>query len=188
MMLARDRVTITLDGRRHTLRPTLQAAMRLERSIGIAAVLKGILEGNATIMATVVRETANLDHDLSVILDALALPTLAEGVRALRDPLATIVLAMYGIDPEAEQKPVAEGEGIPFAEHIAQLYRIATGWLGWTPSVAWDATPAEIMEAYTGRVDMLSAIFGGGKKAGPQPSLDDKFKAVFGGMAKRKPA
>jgi hypothetical protein len=32
-----------------------------------------------------------------------------------------------------------------------------------SPSDAWEATPAEITEAYKGRLELLGACFGGGK-------------------------
>jgi hypothetical protein len=49
-----------------------------------------------------------------------------------------------------------------FTEYHAKLFRLATGWLGWTPEAAYDATPTEITEAYKGRLELLSAVFGSG--------------------------
>ena len=41
---------------------------------------------------------------------------------------------------------------------------MGTGWLGWTAEATLDTHLALIVEAYHGRVEMLGAIFGGGKK------------------------
>lgn len=177
-MLARDRVAFTIGGHRYALRPTLQATIRLESAFGMAAVLKGIAEGSATIMATIIRETADLDASLSDILDALSAPTtLAIGLQALQEPLSALVLAMYGledVDPHAKP-PETGAKTISAGEHLRQLYRLATGWMGWTPTIALSASPAEITEAFKGHIDMLKAIHGV-KEAEPEISLEEKFK------------
>jgi Phage tail assembly chaperone protein, TAC len=51
---------------------------------------------------------------------------------------------------------------MPFAEYHTQLYRIGTGWLGWSPETTWNATPREITEAYGAHVEQLKAIYGAG--------------------------
>ena len=89
-----------------------------------------------------------------------------------------------GFDPD-NPAPASDGERITFADYHAKLYRIATGWLGWSPQHAWDATPNEILEAYQGHLEMLRAVHGGGEpdtepSRGPDNSEFDRegFQAL----------
>src|SRR5690606_7398101 len=61
---------------------------------------------------------------------------------------------------DADDRPRPDAKPIPWGEAIQNLYRVATGWLGWTPETAWSATPAEITEATAGHVERLVAIHG----------------------------
>ena len=103
---------------------------------------------------------------------------LHRGVECLKEPLVSHVVRLAGHDGTEET-----GEGgnnrITFAEHHARLYRIATGWLGWEPATAWSSTASEIIEAYAGRVELLTAIFGdGGAKSEDAPTHDPVPGAV----------
>lgn len=51
-----------------------------------------------------------------------------------------------------------------FDELLRWLYKVATGWLGWTPDVARSAHMQEIIMAYEGYTDMLIAVHGSGTK------------------------
>jgi hypothetical protein len=82
------------------------------------------------------------------------------GIDRIRDPLIAHVMALAGADGEASE-PGAER--IPFSEYFPKLFRLATGWLGWSPAVAWAATPAEITEAFKGKREFLAATLGTGK-------------------------
>ena len=55
----------------------------------------------------------------------------------------------------------AETTGKPWAAHFTDLYRYATGWLGWTPATAWDASCDEITTAFAAHVGRLVAVNGG---------------------------
>jgi len=44
---------------------------------------------------------------------------------------------------------------------------------GWSPEIAWAATPAEILEAQKGRVEMLKAVFGGKQEDGADETITD---------------
>lgn len=48
---------------------------------------------------------------------------------------------------------------------------MGTGWLGWPADVTLDTPMALIVQAYEGRVEMLGAIFGGGKGKGDRRPL-----------------
>ena len=58
--------------------------------------------------------------------------------------------------------PVDQGEATPspaparpIRDHLADLYRFGTGWLGWPPSEVWNASPAELEAAFLAHVDRL---------------------------------
>lgn len=40
------------------------------------------------------------------------------------------------------------------------MFKIATGWLGWSEDQALDADMTSIVLAYEGKVEMLKAVFG----------------------------
>lgn len=181
MMLAEE-ITVTLAGKRIILRPSLRAAMRLERRDGsFASLARELFEGSLTASADVLREHVAWSDDLllSRIMDA--------GLDNLKPALIAFVFACSGIPDEELSDDTAKGDGaqspVSFADHLTGLYRIATGWIGWPPDVALDATPAEITEAYKGRLDMLKAIFGGGDEQQPSSDGDwgDKLASAFGG-------
>lgn len=181
MRLADHETTVRLDGRTFHLRPTLRAAFRLERRYGLPALMKAIRDGNVTTIADVLAETSGQ----MVTVDSL-LPGEGTGldrVLALVTPaLVATVLALAGVDPDADTAPDDDNEKadpVPFAEHFERLFRIATGWLGWTPAEAWNATLAEITAAYEGRVELLKAIFGSDDKPKDARSLGEKTADFF---------
>jgi hypothetical protein len=57
---------------------------------------------------------------------------------------------------QSDGEDEAGAERIPFPVYFTTLL------LGWSPTVAWEATPAEITEAYRGKRELLAAMFGGG--------------------------
>ena len=193
MKLGED-IVVMIGGEAVRLVPRLRHALALERRPGsFKSVLDAIEEGSLTVAAETIRP-----HHPGVTLDAI----FAAGLAKLREPLTLYVLGCAGIDPETaparRAKAKASGKplpSVPFAEHLAGLYRIGTGWLGWTPDQTLDATPIEITEAYRGRVEMLRSIFGSSEEDAPATDdrpLDDKFRSVFGTFGttkvKREPA
>ena len=115
-----------------------------------------------------------------VLADAFNRPTAAEcildaGLEPVCGKLILFVLNCAGIDPDLQVTANSDPSTVTFAEHLTNLYGIATGWLGWTPQVALDSTPAEITEAYKGRLEMLRAIFGASDDADkPAPTKKPK--------------
>ena len=158
-----DETTIEIGHEVIRLRASLRAAFRLDRRYGFDSIVRSIIDGNLSVIADVIRECADSHTALPNYLDDLETTPLHIGIDRIRGPLIAHVMALAGVDDEtSEAAPGAER--IPFAEYHTKLFRLATGWLGWSPTDAWEATPAEITEAYKGRMDMLSAVFGGGKK------------------------
>lgn len=160
------------------LRPRLRFAIQLERrSGGFSQLVTDINDGSLT---------AALD----IIAPHTGMPFLAPRIHhvlpKLHGPLLAYVSACAGIDPDDKQAKTDEHrtpKSVPFSEYLLGLYRIGTGWLGWTPSATLDATPFEIIEAHKGRTEMLKAILGGGEPAEPKDDrpLDEKFRSIFAG-------
>ena len=194
-MLAADEITITVAREAITLRPTLRAAMRLERAFGgFDKLIEAIDGGSVTAMAAVIRESSDGDSDVPRLIEGLADMPLHRGIEVLKEPLVSHVLRLAGHDG-SEESGEGSNERITFAEHHARLYRLATGWLGWSPETAWTSTASEIIEAYAGRIELLQAIFGTGTKSedaqqhDPSPELfNAKVLAFARAMGTRKVA
>jgi hypothetical protein len=150
------------------LRGSLRAAFRLERQFrGFDKIVAAISDGNVSVMAAVIRECSDEKTDLADLLDsggALSIRIVHEDIAG---PLIAHVGILMGFDADAAEDQKQRGDPITFEEYHTRLFGLATGWLGWTPDEAWNATPAEITEAYRGRVEMLGAMFGTGTKDKP---------------------
>lgn len=173
------------DGEPITLRPTLRAAMRLARKFeGFDNLLRGIAEQNISAMADLIRETSRDAWRLIGFLEAHGDTPLCVRITPLTEPLLALTLALAGLDPQdvgKEADSADTSDRVSFAEHHERLFKLATGWLGWTPEQTWNATPAEIRAAYEGRLDMLKAIFGAGE--GEKPKRSEA--ALFGMLMSR---
>jgi hypothetical protein len=183
-MTLADDITIMIGGEEIILRPRLRFAMRLERRDGsFAAIMREVAEGSLSAACEII-----YPHYPHVDLPALVLDA---GLSELTAPLIAYVGRCTGIEPDdAPSEGKAKGKPVTIAEHLTGLYRIGTGWLGWTPAQTLDATPEEIAEAYRGRLDMLKAIFGGSEAEPEAPATPDqlsaKFKFLFGARARAK--
>ncbi len=147
------------------LRPCLRAAIRLERQYGFPALVRGISEGSVTILSDIVRECAASRDDAAAIL---ALRPIGKLVNTIAPVCQSIVPALAGHD-DSKSHTAEASKPIPFAEYFAQLFKIATGAIGWTPQEAYAATPAEIVAAMTGRTELLQALFGTAEKPAEAP-------------------
>jgi hypothetical protein len=180
-MALADEITITFDGERIVLRPTLRAAMRLERRFeGFDNLIRGVVDQNLSIMSPLVEETA--DYPRNNLVDFLNYGVgkpLALKLGSITEKLLALTMALAGVDFDDLQEVIAsEDEKTPYAEHHTRLFKLATGWLGWSPEDAWNATPGEIKAAYEGRLDMLKAIFGGGEEK-PKQMTEDALAAFL---------
>ncbi|MET4217845.1 hypothetical protein ABIB00_003057 [Bradyrhizobium sp. LB14.3] len=180
MRLAANTFRLTLGDFNAELRPSLRAAWVLyEKYDGFHNLSRYLAEGSLTtaldiISATIVNAKAWGEY---------ALPT--NGV-VVRDLLATtgdlieFVMLLAG----ADDKPNGEadtGTPMPFDEYFTNLFQIGTGWLGWAPEDVWDATPAEILNAQKGRMEMLKALFGSKEQSASTAdvtSIKDDLNAI----------
>ena len=155
-------IRIAIAGLELVLRPTLRAACNLEQRYGgFEALTRAIADGNFTVIADIILEGA-INHPLSREALEFGLSKSLAKLDTLIPQLLSFILALCGIDESKieQSQPHVTGKLESFADHHTKLFRIATGWLGWTPQDAWSATPLEIIEAFKGRSEMLAAIFG----------------------------
>lgn len=172
MRLAANETRLTIDRATATLKPSLRAAYRLiPDDDALPDLLRGVLDFDYGIISRVIRESATDKAEGSDLIEALTYGGLAHNHAAIAESLTQHVIALLGMQGrEHKTEPTSEIEAprVSFSEYFEDLYRIATGWLGWPPEAAWNATPAEILEAYAGRKAMLTALFGSAS-----PSIDN---------------
>jgi hypothetical protein len=176
-----DETKIMVGSKTFVLRPTLRAAASLHRDYdGLQNLYAALGSGSVTASLALI-SAACADPRLAVLLayesDKHAL---TNSVWAIREQLQAFVLKLSGYD-DVDGEPAPTGKPMPYDEYFTTLFRIATGWLGWEPEAAWNATPAEIIEAQKGRIELLRAIFGGSDKEeseGLTPALRDRLNAI----------
>jgi hypothetical protein len=189
MRLGDDIVEVTVGDNvdNHRLRPFLRAACLLEkRHGGFDKIIRAVADGDWRIISDVIVECSEPRLTHAGIVRAIAGIPLKRVIPPLIEPVLSCVFAMAGVDPD-NPKQDWEGERITFQQYHAKLYRLGTGWLGWTPQETWAATPAEIEEAFTGRMEFCRAIFGGADdKPDHVPDKPDQAKLDRAGLAKLK--
>ena len=155
------------------LRPSLRAATTLERAEGGLAPLFARIEAfRLGTVRAVIRASATDPQAADAFLAAHADTPL----RAFRDlTLAPILATLAGFIPDTGEEPAAAPSGPPrpWSEAYADLYGLATGWLGWSPAEAWAATPTEIVRAFRAHVEMLRAVHGGEEPDAPRTGNDE---------------
>ncbi|XKM39121.1 hypothetical protein A4U53_022700 [Rhizobium ruizarguesonis] len=152
---AYEEVTIAHGGNTVALRPSLRAAATLEARHGLPALFRAPFDLNMTIISDIILTASHPGHDAATFLSSLSGKPLFPFFMAVRQPLADLVsMFMPAPDPKA-QPSTGTGKPMPWSEVFATLYDSATGWLGWTPETAWNATPTEITRAMSAHFDRL---------------------------------
>jgi hypothetical protein len=156
-----DEIKINVGSKTFILRPTLRAAVRLHRDYHGLQNLYAALGGGSVTASLDLISAACADPRLVILLAyEVDKHALATSVWSIRDQLQAFVLKLSGHD-DADSEPASTGKPIPYEQYFERLFEIATGWLGWEPNAAWDASPAEILAAQKGRIELLRAVFGG---------------------------
>lgn len=179
MRLADHDIEVELGGEIIELRPTLRHAIRLARLPGsLGGLADQVTQGSLTAAVTILNDHHPHPYLATHIMDA--------GLDTLAGPLLSYLMACSGYDPDARFPANDGGESIPFPQFLEGLYKIGTGWIGWSADQTLNATPMEIMRAHSGRMDMLRAVFGSDEKTQKKPAtpedLNKKFRAVLGGF------
>ncbi|WP_210419021.1 phage tail assembly chaperone [Bradyrhizobium sp. NAS80.1] len=158
MRLAANTFALQLGDKSFDLKPSLRAAFILyERYDGFHNLSRYLAEGSLTTATDLI--TATVTDKSAWAAYALAGNGIVRDLMAATSDLIEFVLVLAGAD-KSSGKADTTGKPIPFDEYFTHLFQIGTGWLGWAPEDVWDATPAEIMNAQKGRIEMLKALFG----------------------------
>lgn len=159
---AYQEIALEYGGNTVFLRPSLRAATCLERlHDGFPVLLRKIEEFDTRTVKAIITYTAD-KQDAERLLNHAAKQPLLGFVQAAQAPLFDLVTALLPNAPETadDQASPTTGKSMPWAEVFNDLFGLATGWLGWTPETAWNATPQEITDAFTAHITKLKAIHG----------------------------
>ncbi|MDH7795794.1 MULTISPECIES: hypothetical protein [unclassified Beijerinckia] len=159
MRLAADPITVNIGGKSLTFRPTLYAALRLER-YGFEKLLQDIAEGSLTAINTVAMETCAEEFDLGSALETDLVP-LGLNLALLSEATSAVIAEMLDLGGGKDQ-PEQPAKDAPqtLSDLYQELFGIATGVLGWSADQAWNATPAEIAVAAKARYKFAARLFG----------------------------
>lgn len=164
MRIGETEIAVSVGARTYSLRPTLRCAYRLERRYkGFEPLARAIMDGTVYVIADLLLEAAPGTSGSRADVEEHVASNLAN-LDSLTAQLLPFIFALCGVNEDSPTKntdnDTATGKPEPLTDFYLRLFSIATGWLGWTPEAAWNATPAEIMAAYKGRTELLNAVFG----------------------------
>lgn len=178
-----EQVEISHGGNAVTLRPSLRAATILEERFGLPALHAALEDLNYTIISEIIRasEISSGTPNAAAFLTAVQRKPLFPFFLAVRAPLFELVSMLTPAPEKRAQSLHATAKQVTWAEVFAALYDRATGWLGWTPEQAWNATPTEIDRAYRAHLEKLKAIHGGGSEE-KEPDPEQAERNVAAGL------
>ena len=159
MRLADDELVVALGNERITLRVSLRAALLLERRYGgfqslYEKLCKGQLQAICDLVTVCGGKPAR-----TVAERYLNEGSIGPKLTALLPDLQGFIFRLCGAEDTGVVRP-NDPNRITFPDYYEQLFTVATGWLGWSPDVAWRATPSEITLAHKGWIDKVQAIHG----------------------------
>jgi len=180
--LAYDAIALEYGGNTVFLRPSLRAAIHLERLHGgFPKLLSKIEEFDTHTIWHVI--TAAASKAASEPLFAHASANSLMGLqRAVQAPCFELVTAIFPVSPSDIGNEPTSTNPIPWADLFKDLYGYATGWLGWTPETAWNATPREIMDAMDAYAAMQKAIHGSPEETDTGPSEEQRRENEANGL------
>lgn len=178
--LASDAIALEYGGNAVFLRPSLRAAIHLERLHGgFPELLRKIEEFDTLTIRQVITTAAGREAAKPLFAYAAARP-LADFQEAAQAACFELVAAFFPSTSEDETKHA--GKTIAWGDFFRQLYGYATGWLHWTPETAWNATPQEITDAFTAFAEYHKALYGtteAEKPTGPSVPTKEQQKRII---------
>lgn len=178
-----EQVEISHGGNVLILRPSLRAATILEERFGLAALYAALEDLNFTIISEIILVSeSGGNQSAAAFLTAVQRRPLFPFFLAVRAPLFELVSMLTPAPEKRAQQLHKTGKQVTWAEVFAALYDRATGWLGWTPEQAWNATPTEIDRAYRAHLEKLKAIHGGGSDEEKEPDPEQAERNVAAGL------
>lgn len=146
------------------LRPTLRAAIILERLHGgWPALVKKLEEIDLATIRQVIRSTSTDRTAAEALLRSFRDVPLLPIAKAVSEPLGELVGLFFApiAETTTDDDQVTTAPR-PWSEVYADLFKIGTGWLGWTPAETWAATLPEIHHALEGFTARHAAMNGTG--------------------------
>ncbi len=178
-----EQVEISHGGNALTLRPSLRAATILEERFGLAALYAALEDLNFTIISEIILVSeSGGNQNAAAFLTAVQRRPLFPFFLAVRAPLFELVSMLTPAPEKRAQRLHTTGKQVTWTEVFAALYDRSTGWLGWTPEEAWNATPTEIDRAYRAHLEKLKAIHGGGSDDEKEPDPEQAERNVSAGL------
>ena len=145
------------------LRPTLRCAIRMEAMHeGFPNLLQKLGEFDTATVVALIQNAAPRDQ-AEAFLAATKNAPLQAYMLATQAQLFRLVGALLPSEPDNTTRPArALQKPVAWSQVYSDLFGLATGWLGWNPEQAWQATPLEITQAFIAHTDKLKALHGGG--------------------------
>lgn len=144
-----------------TLRASLRAAIALEQAFGFASLFQKVHDQSFTAYRAVIEAAATDRREADALLRSLSRVPLRGFMAGEQARLMDFCAALLPHAPEGERQEPENDPSKPWAELFQDLYRLGTGWLEWTPSETWNASPSEIIAAVEGHSEKLVALAGG---------------------------
>lgn len=168
-----EEVTVRHAGHVVLMRPSLRAAMTLERLHGgWSGFLLRFDQFNLTTVQALISASAVNPRAAEALLSSLGGEPIKTVKATLEGPcvaLLSMFLASTGEqDGQGAQAAKQTDRALSWSDAYAELFQIGTGWLGWTPKETLAATPTEITDAFTGKIAMLKAIHGSADEDKPE--------------------
>ncbi|MDW5314083.1 hypothetical protein [Rhizobium sp. PL01] len=191
LRLAYDEFTLEHGGKTVTLRPSLRAVSYLEARYGFETLFRHVDEFNLTTIREIILAASQARRDAAAFLLCISGEPLSLIHSVVAAPVADLCRAFIpAAEPNAKRTTCTP---VPWPEFYRELYRTATGALGWTPAEAWAATPTEINEAFIGYISMLNLSRGSGEAQSDEdkpvkltdPDLDRSTLEALRGSIKR---
>lgn len=177
-----DEITLALGDTTARLRPCLRAAAYFANE-GLANLSQRVGDFHLGTIHTLIKSTATDKQEASAFLAALDATPLKVASGVVTVPLLAVIAGFVPV-PDDDAKPAKHGKPIPWPALYREFFRTATGWLGWMPEAAWQATPTEISEAFAGHIAKLKAIHGTSDDEDKKPDLysADQMKETDEGL------
>lgn len=145
-----------------TLRGSLRAAVALDAIPGgFQAVVEGVTQQSFGIIRQVILATCTDRREAALLLTAVSHRPLASFAPLAQAAILPILASYLPDQAEAAQSRTTEPQDMSMSDYLGELYRVATGWLGWAPSEAWNTSPREIEVAFNAHVDRLVRMLPG---------------------------
>lgn len=140
-----------------TLRVSLRAAVSIDAMQGgFPKIWEQIAQQSVTAIRAVIFATATDRQEAHNFLAGAARQPLSHSLPGAQAAcLAVLACYLSNTAEAAENRTPPAVERTTLRAYFQQLYGYATGWLGWSPSDTWNASPAEIEAAFEAHTDRL---------------------------------